>query len=92
MTDPLIGDSEIGRALETLNLNEGGSPDGLFLNVRKTLTLCITRMFNFPLLSPQVPDISCKKLPVQLTRTCSGQSVLPLLFTQHLNLSSKSMG
>ncbi len=51
MVTPHITESEIQRALETLNPNKGAGPDGLF---PKAPTLC--HIFNLSLQTSQTPD------------------------------------
>ncbi len=60
MSDPLITELEIRRALDGLNPHKGAGPDGLFPKVHKALNSRIarvlTRMLNLSLQTVQVPE------------------------------------
>ncbi len=60
MTDSLISELEVRRALDGLNPHKGSGPDGLFSKVPKAfdshISPVLARVFNLSLKTAQVPE------------------------------------
>ncbi len=79
VTDPLITDLEVMRALGGLNPHKGAGRDGLFPKVLKAINYHISpvfaRMFNLSLRTAQVPEDWC--LAIVTPRTTNPRQFLP---------------
>ncbi len=100
MSDPLITELKVRRALDGLYPHKGAGLDGLFPKVLKALTSHIApvlvQMFNLSLQPTQVPEDWCRaivtpvaKNPAQQTQGNSDQSASRLSFAKSLRRSSK---